>query len=215
MTMNITKFGHCCLLLEVEGKRILVDPGRFSTEQNTLTNLDIVLITHEHADHYHSESVSEILKNNPSTTVVTNTSVSNLLKELGVTAQILEGRASAEICEVQLVAYDGEHVEIFEDYGIVQNTGYLVGGKFFFPGDAYTVPEENVDILALPVTGPWCKVSDAIRYAQKVKPRVAIPVHDAILNDAGKSLTYPHFSRELSKDGIGFVILENSVARKF
>lgn len=213
--MRITKFGHCCLLIEVEGKRILIDPGRFSTEQNTLTNLDIVLITHEHADHYHSESVSEILKNNPSVVVVTNTSVSKLLTELGVTAEILEGRASAEVCEVPLVAYDGEHVEIFEDFGIVQNTGYLVGGKFFFPGDAYTVPEESVDILALPVAGPWCKVSDAIQYAQKVNPRIAIPVHDATLSDVGKSVTYPHFSRVLAEGGVEFVILESSVAREF
>lgn len=213
--MKITKFEHCCLLLEVEGKRILVDPGRFSSEQNTLTHIDIVLITHEHADHYHSESVAAILKNNPSALVVTNTSVAKLLVELGVTAQILEGRAKAKICEVTLSAYDGEHIEIFEEFGIVQNTGYLVANKFFFPGDAYTVPKEAVDILALPVAGPWCKVSDAIRYAQEVKPRVAIPVHDATLNDVGKSVTYPHFSRVLAKDSIEFVILENSVAKEF
>ena len=49
--MQITKFGQCCLLIEVAGKRILTDPGRFSVSQNDVSNIDIILITHEHADH--------------------------------------------------------------------------------------------------------------------------------------------------------------------
>lgn len=213
--MTITKFGHCCLLLEIAEKRILVDPGQFSTEQNFLTEIDIILITHEHADHYHSESIIEILKNNPKATVVTNASVSRLLNDHDVTVRILEGCAGAKICGVEIVAFDGVHVEIFENFGIVQNTGYLVAEKFFFPGDAYTVPNKNVDVLALPVAGPWCKVSDSINYAKKVSPRVVIPVHDATLSDIGKSVTYPHFSRVLSNNGIEFFILENSVAKEF
>ncbi|MEK7462379.1 MAG: MBL fold metallo-hydrolase [Patescibacteria group bacterium] len=213
--MTITKFGHCCLLLEIAEKRILVDPGRFSTGQNFLTEIDIILITHEHADHYHSDSVAAVLKNNPNAIVVTNSSVAKLLKGLGVEAHILEGRSSATVVNIHLAAYDGEHVEIFEDFSMVQNTGYLVAGKFFFPGDAYTVPEMPVDILALPVAGPWCKVSDAINFALKVKPRVAIPVHDATLSELGRSVTYPHFTRVLTTAGIEFVILEPLVAREF
>lgn len=118
--MRITKFGHCCLLLEVLDRRIIVDPGRFSDGQNSLTDIDIVLITHEHADHYHSESVSAILANNPKAVVVTNTSVAELLKTLGVSAHILEGASEETICDVLLAAHDGKHVEIFGDFGIVQ-----------------------------------------------------------------------------------------------
>ncbi|MEN9920253.1 MAG: hypothetical protein RL538_146 [Candidatus Parcubacteria bacterium] len=207
----MTKYGHCCLLLEISGKRILIDPGRFSSEQNSLQNIDIVLITHEHADHYHTDSVESILRNNPAAVVVTNTSVAALLKELGVTANILEGRAEQIISEVLLSAYDGEHVEIFENFGLVQNTGYMVAGEFFFPGDAYTVPDKPVRVLALPVAGPWCKLSDAIQYGLSVKPSVAIPVHDATLNDAGRAVTYPHCERELGKIGAQFIALENGV----
>ncbi len=213
--MKITKFGHCCLLLETNGKQILVDPGRFSTEQNTLTNIDIILITHEHADHFHTDSVTAILELNPTAVVVTNKSVATLLESLGVSAHILEGREVETIHGVGLKAYDGEHVEIFEEFGMVQNTGYFVNNEFFFPGDAYTVPEETVNILALPVAGPWCKVSEAINYAKKVNPNVAIPVHDATLNETGKSVTYPHFSRELSSAGILFEVLQMREAREF
>ena len=213
--MTITKFGHCCLLLETNGKRILVDPGRFSDAQNTLLNIDIILITHEHADHYHSDSVTQILTSNPEAIVVTNTSVAKLLEQLGITAQILEGRDEATVVDVLLAAYDGPHVEIFEEFGLVQNTGYLVDTTFFFPGDAYTVPDVPVKILALPVAGPWCKLSDALNYCIAVAPQVAIPVHDATLSAVGKEVTYGMLGRVLPEHQIVFTPLEVDKPQSF
>jgi L-ascorbate metabolism protein UlaG (beta-lactamase superfamily) len=213
--MKITKFGHCCLLLEISEKRILVDPGRFSEGQNNLSNIDIILITHEHADHCHSDSVAKILNNNPQAVVVTNTSVAKLLESINAKTQIVEGRDVVQISNLALKAYDGEHAEIVGEFGIVQNTGYLVAETFFFPGDSYTVPEEKVNILALPVAGPWCKVSEAITYAKKVSPKIAFPVHDATLNENGKAVTYPHFARELGSADIEFIILEIDTPRMF
>lgn len=213
--MTITKFGHCCLLIEVKEKRILVDPGRFSTVQNQLLDIDIVLITHEHADHCHTESLLQITVNNPDVIIVTNTSVAALLRTLEVEAYVLEGRDRANVADVSIEAFDGEHVEIFEEFGLVQNTGYLVDDHFFFPGDAYTVPNKQVKVLALPVSGPWCKIADAIRYALVVKPAVAFAVHDATLNEVGKTVTYPHFERELQKHSISFVSLDDGAPREF
>lgn len=205
--MKITKLGHCCLLLEVNEKRILTDPGKFTTEQNTLTNIDLVLITHEHLDHFHTESVQAIIDHNPTVTIVCNSNVGALLDEQGISYVLLEGRAEETIKDITLKAYDGKHVEIVGDYGLVQNTGYSVSdGDFFFPGDAYTIPDEKIHTLALPVAGPWCKISDAIEYALAVKPRRSFPVHDAVLSEVGKSVTYPHFERELAKANIQFFI---------
>ena len=209
--MVITKFGHCCLLIEVGGKRILTDPGKFSNEQDSLNDIDIILITHEHADHCHTDSLIHILENNPEAIVVSNSSVATLLKQIDIETHIVEGRDCATIVDIAIEAYDGPHVEIFEDYGIVQNTGYLIENGLFYPGDAYTIPNKSVDILALPVAGPWCKMSEAIYYALKVNPRVAFPVHDATLADVGKDVTYPHIARELTKNDIDFVILEQSL----
>ncbi|HXK40307.1 MAG TPA: MBL fold metallo-hydrolase, partial [Candidatus Paceibacterota bacterium] len=91
------------------------------------------------------------------------------------------------------------------EMGQVQNTGYLIAEKLFYPGDAFKNPEKLVDVLALPVAGPWCTIPDAIRYALAVKPRVAFPVHDAgvIQERLGSAHGAPaHF---LPKHGIEFV----------
>lgn len=213
--MNITKFGHCCLLLETNEKRILIDPGKFSEAQNELCDIDIILITHEHADHYHSESVMHLVTNNPDAIIVTNTSVAALLKTLDVEAYVLEGNTSTTVADIFIEALDGPHVEIFEEFGLVQNTGYFVNNTFFFPGDAYTLPFKPVKILALPVAGPWCKASDAVRYALLVKPHIAIPVHDATLSKIGQDITYGLCARELTKQEITFIPLVPGVPKNF
>lgn len=213
--MKITKFGQCCLLIEVAGKRILTDPGRFSTRQNEVENLDLILITHEHADHIHSESLAAILAKNPSTPLITNTSVGKVLAELGVSFTLLEGRDTTEHDGVIIEAFDGEHVEIIDDYGIVQNTGYFINNELFYPGDAYTNPKKPVRVLALPVAGPWCKASDAIRYAKDVKPERAFPVHDAVLSEAGVALTHSLFGKQLEEVGIEFIPLGNDETKAF
>ena len=213
--MRITKYGQCCLLIEVNGKRILTDPGRFSISQNNVKDIDLILITHEHADHFHSESLKLILKNNPNAKVITNSSVSKILHDLGLNHEILEGTAYGEKAGISLEAYDGKHAQIFEEYGQVQNTGYFIQNRLFYPGDAYTEPGKDVEILALPVAGPWCKSADAIAYALRVKPSKAFPVHDWLLNNDGIALTHGLFEAQLSNNNIKFVRLQNDETKVF
>ena len=79
--MKITKFGHCCLLIEIAGKRVLTDPGAFSVGYEHLSEVDIILITHEHADHCHTESILALVETNPGVTIISNSSVARLLKD--------------------------------------------------------------------------------------------------------------------------------------
>lgn len=204
--MKITKFGHCCLLIEEKGKRILTDPGNFSNLQDDVKNIDIILITHEHPDHIHIESLQKILTNSPKALIVTNTSTSKLLVPLNIPFEILEDESEKEFLGIQISGHGKLHEEVYSTIPRVQNTGFFISNKLFYPGDAFTLPGFNVDILALPVAGPWVKLSDSITYALKVKPRISFPVHDGMLISGGSAHALPN--KILSENGIEFKILE-------
>ncbi len=213
--MYITKIGHCCLRIKVNGVTFLTDPGAYSEGQGSVTGIDIILITHEHGDHLHIESLKEVLKNNPTADVITNAGVGAKLGEAGIPYTILQGRDSSESRGIMLEAFDAKHEEIFEDFGQVQNTGYFIAEKFFYPGDAFKDPERPVDILALPVAGPWCKIADAVHYALRVKPRVAFPVHDAGVIEERLGSAHGAPAHFLPKHGIEFVTLKEGDSHEF
>jgi len=63
--MRITHLGHACLLVETGGQRILLDPGAFSSRIVDVTGLDVILITHQHADHLDLQRLPALLEINP------------------------------------------------------------------------------------------------------------------------------------------------------
>lgn len=213
--MKITKIGHCCLLIETDGKRIMTDPGRFTVADHMLENIDVIVYTHEHGDHFHLESVQELVAKNPKVFIVANTAVGKLLTEAGIEFKLLEGTDVTEIAGVHFEAFDARHAEIFEDFGQVQNTGYFITERFFYPGDAYAEPDKPIEILALPVGGPWCRVGDAIRYVLKVKPTVAFPVHDGLSTETGLDVHHRVVATNLADSETEFIPMRPGDGREF
>jgi len=181
--MKITKYGHCCFVAEPkEGVRILTDPGAFTLLQNEAKDIDVILFTHEHSDHLHLESLQKVLENNPNALIITNTSVGKLLEEAGIKYTKVEEGEKYDFNGVMISGFGNTHAEIYDDYGLVQNTGYMIN-ELCYPGDAFSYPDAKVDILALPVCGPWMKTEEAITYAKNINPRIVFPVHDGMLVD--------------------------------
>lgn len=204
--MTITKLSHCCLLIEVKGLRILTDPGIYSDAQNALENIDLVLITHEHSDHLHIESLKIVLKNNPNAVVYTTQAVSDLLKVENIQAIVFKNGDSQTFNNVLIEAYGELHAQIHSTIPQSTNIGFFIDNKLFYPGDAFTIPGKQVYVLALPVAGPWVKISDAVDYALQVNPKIAFPVHDAVLKaQGGTSFVVPKLV--LEKQNIQFIEL--------
>ena len=63
-----------------------------------------------------------------------------------------------------------------------------------------------METLALPVAGPWCKISEVIDYALKIKPKKCFPVHDGIL--ARTNATYRVLNTIIGEAGIEFFVPE-------
>lgn len=205
--MTITKIGHCCLVINIDGRIVVTDPGSFTAEALLPAHIDIILITHEHADHVHVPTVRGVIERLPKVVVVSNGSVASLLAVEGIVARVVEGAERALIAGVYLEAFDAPHAEIFEQVGQVQNTGYFIGERLFYPGDSYAEPGKSVEILALPVGGPWCKMADTLRYAIRVSPKEAFPVHDAIERVDRLTVSHGLAARILADHKIAFTPL--------
>lgn len=206
--MKITKLGHCCLLIEHKNKRILTDPGAWSTAQNQITDIDLILITHEHADHLHLDSLQTVLKNNPKAKIVTNAAVGKIIAEKDIPYTVLEHGQQMTQEEILLEAFGDKHEEIYEQFGMVQNTGYFIDNKMFYPGDAFFNPKKPVEILALPIVGAWVNFRNSMKYALEIKPKMAFPVHDGMLVDGRSGPTYIVPSKILEPVNIKFIPLK-------
>jgi L-ascorbate metabolism protein UlaG (beta-lactamase superfamily) len=207
--MKITKFGHCCLLIEENGVRILTDPGNYTTAQNEVENIQVMLITHEHADHYHVPSIRAVLAKNPHIKIFTNRGVAKLLDQEKIEYELLEHAQSQEVNGVLIEGFGEEHAPIYPELvKDVINTGYYIAHKLWYPGDGWYDPGRAPDILALPVTAPWLKISDTLDYFKKMKPRVAFPVHDGSLKSGGFAHRLPGLLAE--KIGSKFIPLEEN-----
>lgn len=212
--MKIQKLGHCCLLIEEQNLRILTDPGFFTTEQcKDVKDVDVVLITHEHGDHIHVDSLKDILKNNPYAEVITISSVAKMLDEAGIPYQLLEDGKNTTINGVLIEAQGKIHARFHPEVPDVANTGFLIAERFFYPGDAFTDPGKKVEILALPVAGPWMKIGEAADYALALKPKIAFPVHDAVYVNPGLGHRIPTIV--LPKHGIEFKVIDGQGAVDF
>lgn len=205
--MKITKLGHCCLIIDIRGVRFLTDPGSYTTAQDTVTGIDFVVISHEHTDHIHVESVKKILVNNPKAQVITNASVGKILEKESISYIKISHGEVLEAKGVSIAGHGLKHAPIYRDYEQVENTGYMFDNTLFYPGDAFYKPDVPVDILAFPVAGPWCTIADALDYAIAVKPRIAFGVHDGnLVRQTGITKRLPELF--LPKYDIKFMVLE-------
>lgn len=205
--MIIKKLGHCCLLIKHNDITVLTDPGGFTTSQNDVTGIDVILITHEHADHLHIGSLQTILQNNPQAKIYTNSGVARLLQLEQIAYELLEEGQRVMVKEVEISGHGTLHGEIYHTLPRVTNTGYMIGRTIFYPGDALYNPGVPVEILALPITGPWLKLSEAIDYAREIKPTKCFPVHDGMIRSDILAVMHRMPEMILAGEGIHFVPL--------
>lgn len=178
--MRITKFGHCCLLIEEGDARILTDPGEYNSTPQ-IERLDAILLTHEHQDHVHVPSLKDMVSSNPGAVIYTHSGVGKILDEAGIVYTLIDDGEEVVIKGVTVLSSGKEHACICHGLPTVQNTGFYIAKKLFYPGDAFHNPDKPVEVLALPVAGPWMKLEEAIEYAKLVRPKVVFPVHDGML----------------------------------
>ncbi|GAB3697931.1 MBL fold metallo-hydrolase [Mariniluteicoccus flavus] len=188
--MEITHLGHASVLVELAGKRILIDPGNFSDRWHGLTDLDAVVVTHLHPDHVDPEHVPALLAANPDAQVFVEPGVPKTLEIAGATP--IGPDATHRLGEVTLSTVGGRHAVIHRDIPMIGNVGVILEAegepRFFHPGDSLATCPRGIDVLALPAMGPWAAMKEHVDFCREVGAPKAFPVHDGLINERGFGL---------------------------
>jgi len=208
--VHVTHLGHACLLVETGGARLLLDPGTFSHGFEELTGLDAILITHQHVDHVDVERLPALLEANDGAQLVAEPEIATELTKVGLDARPLHPGEQLTAGSAGVRAIGGTHALIHADIPRVGNVGLVLSADgeptLFHPGDCYEArpgPDEapgGVDVLALPLNAPWAVLRDTVDFVRAVRPRTAVPVHDALLSPTGRAL-YLRLIGSLAGDG--------------
>ncbi|WP_026918437.1 MBL fold metallo-hydrolase [Gordonia shandongensis] len=216
--MQVTHFGHSCVLVEADGASVLFDPGTFASGFESLTGLDAIAITHQHADHVDLDRLGPLVAANPDAVRCADPQTTAQLADrddVGTWTTMGTG-ATMTVGTLTLRGTGGRHAVIHPDLPVVDNISYILdtphrAGAFMHPGDSLYIPFEPIDVLALPAAAPWMKLSESVDYLRGVRPRVAFPIHQGVLSDAGRGV---HNARidEMRPEGTEFVVPEHGVA---
>ncbi len=209
--MRITKFPQSHLVIEKNGKKLIIDPGYLTAkagfDPSLFQGADLYLITHQHGDHLDPENIKLIVQNAP---VYGNSDVIEKLKEYGVQSGIsVENLEKFEASGFQIQAVELPHFPLPNGNPAPPNTGFRIDGIFFHSGDGEKLTEEGIHsenaaiALGMPHTSE-VSVKHVREMLKKLNAKVYLPIH----YDARPA--NPHdYKSEFENDGIEVKILKD------
>ena len=208
--MKITKYEHACLRVEVDGRVLVIDPGVFSASFVASDNIDAVIVTHEHSDHFDSEKIATIHSFNPNVVIFTTEKVASQISD----AKVPDQDEKITIGNFTLQFFGHDHAPIVDDVVPCDNFGVVVNDMLIYPGDSFSIPPTLADydpakmVLAAPVSAPWLKVDEVMKYIAAIKPARVFPMHNALLSPNGESVFYNWLRSACDEVGVEFIDLQ-------
>lgn len=184
--VEITCINHGSLAISYKDYLIQIDPvknyGGKEIAYEAFPKADLILVTHEHGDHYNAETIAALSKED--TRVIVNGTVRGLLGYGDVMANGDKTEAGQGIKIEATPAYNTTEGRLqFHPKG--NGNGYLltIGGlRVFVSGDSEDIEEyaglKDIDVAFLSTNQPYTMTPEqCIHAAQVIKPKVLIPYH--------------------------------------
>ncbi len=173
---SIEWLGHDSFRISSEGQTVYIDPFKLSGDHPVA---DVILVTHEHFDHYSAEDIAKIV--NEDTIIVTDAATG---RNISTGVRVLEPGEQAVV--------KGLTVEAVPSYNLDKNfhprdnkwLGFIItigGCRIYHAGDTDRIPEMKdleADIALLPVSGTYVMTAEeAVQAALDIHPLIAVPMH--------------------------------------
>jgi L-ascorbate metabolism protein UlaG (beta-lactamase superfamily) len=182
--LKITFIGHGTLIFTFNGKVIHVDPYGELADYSILPKADIILITHEHSDHFDLSAI-KILRTNQTKLVLTETcaqKISGGMVMKNGNVRIIQGIRFEAIPAYNII-HKRDNGQPFHPKGV--GNGYILtfGDKrVYVAGDTENIPEmktlQGIDVAFLPMNLPYTMTPEMVADAAKVlKPKILYPYH--------------------------------------
>jgi L-ascorbate metabolism protein UlaG (beta-lactamase superfamily) len=189
LNLDFTRLNHDTF--RVAGTKVVyTDPFKLTHRDEA----DIVLLSHEHFDHFSVEDLEKVLA--PGTTIVASPLCEEGLKKvrakekrfLDPGGKLTVGTPKSG--EVHIEAVPAYNINKFREPGKPfhpkENKGLgfifeLDGTKVYYAGDTDFIPEMKnfrCDVALLPVSGTYVMTAEeAAEAAAAIKPQIAVPMH--------------------------------------
>lgn len=176
--------GHSSLIFNFNNKVIHVDPYGTLADYSNMPKADIIVITHQHGDHFDVETINQISKENTQV-ILTKTCAEKYSAGL-----ILNNGESKEIQGIKIEAVQAYNIvnkmnngEPFHPKG--EGNGYVItfGDKrVYIAGDTENIPEmkllKGIDIAFVPMNLPYTMTPEMTTNAVEIiNPKIFYPYH--------------------------------------
>lgn len=182
--LTITFIGHSSLRFDYDGKTIYIDPFGKTGDYGTMPPADLVLLTHEHADHLDTNALGHIAT--PDTPIVLTGAC---LEKLG-RGTVLENGQSTTVLGIKVEAVPAYNLvhkrpdgSPFHPKG--RGNGYVLtfgDTRVYVAGDTEDIPEmaalKNIAVAFLPMNLPYTMTPEMTAHAATmVGPKILYPYH--------------------------------------
>ncbi len=185
--MELTRYGQSGVIIQTNGKRILVDPSTYRWEESclkdNLKNIDVLLVTHKHSDHCNELALKNIFTNS-NVKFFTSQEVAKSIPEYS--PKIVKVGDVIEFDSLKIEVVKAIHgfihslkggKEIFENIGFIIDDGkkrvYITGDTICFDNDY------KCDVVFVPVCnhGLVMGTFEAALFAKATGASLVIPNH--------------------------------------
>jgi L-ascorbate metabolism protein UlaG (beta-lactamase superfamily) len=182
--LKITFFGHASLMLEWAGRVIYIDPVTQFADYSQLPKADLILITHDHYDHFDLKAIN-LLSREKTTVVLTQKCAARFPG-----GRIMANGETIKIDDLVIEAVPAYNIVHMRSQGVPyhpkgEGNGYVLtlGDKrIYIAGDTENIPEmknlKNIDIAFLPMNLPYTMTPEMVADAARaIRPRILYPYH--------------------------------------